>query len=116
MKNAPWAKFTMRMMPKISVRPTPRKNSSAAWESAFRHWVMRKPRKFIGAMPTRRPLPPHPPRRGRGRAANPPPPLRGGGWGGGAAFISLLERHLPARRGDFVTRQRRDDLRYRRLR
>src|SRR6185312_10249343 len=47
MKNAPCAKLMMRMMPKISVSPTPRKNSSAACESALRHWVTRKARKSI---------------------------------------------------------------------
>src|ERR1700724_3442509 len=42
MYSAPCAKFTIRMMPKISVRPTPRKNSSAACDSALTDWVRRK--------------------------------------------------------------------------
>jgi hypothetical protein len=52
MKNAPCAKLTIRMMPKISVNPTPRKNSSAACDNAFRHCVIRKPRKSITAPAT----------------------------------------------------------------
>ena len=47
MKKAPWAKLTMRMMPKISVRPQPRKNSKAACDSAFRHCAMRNGRRSI---------------------------------------------------------------------
>src|SRR5690242_16777486 len=42
MYRVPCAKLTMRMIPKIKVRPTPRKNSSAACDSALRLWVMRK--------------------------------------------------------------------------
>src|SRR5271154_5416033 len=41
MKNAPCAKLTIRMIPKISVSPTPRKNSSAACDNAFRHCTSR---------------------------------------------------------------------------
>src|SRR5437660_12625937 len=39
----------MRMMPKIRVKPTPRKNSSAACDSAFRLCVTKKARKSTGA-------------------------------------------------------------------
>src|SRR5438874_345886 len=42
----------MRMMPKISVSPTPRKNSSAACDSALRLWVTKKPRRStVGPQP-----------------------------------------------------------------
>src|SRR5215475_1406871 len=35
MYSAPWAKFTMRIRPKIKVSPTPRKNSNADSDSAL---------------------------------------------------------------------------------
>src|SRR5713101_5213433 len=42
MYSVPCAKLTMRMMPKIKVRPTPRKNRSGACDSAFKFCVTKK--------------------------------------------------------------------------
>src|ERR1700722_70598 len=95
MKNAPCAKFTMRMIPKFSVRPTPRKNTNAACDRALRHWVMRKPRKSISVQ---RDHGIAPSREGRGRI----------GW----AARSAIEGHLPAGWGDFVAWIGRKDLRH----
>src|SRR5215468_8716740 len=50
MKMTPCAKLTMRMMPKINVRPQAMKNRIAACESALRHCARMKPRKFIGLL------------------------------------------------------------------
>src|SRR5579883_3033448 len=98
MKNAPCAKFTMRMMPKISVSPTPRKNSSAACESALRHWVTRKARKSINP----------PPWPGLGQPSTSFLLQTGGKDVDGRAkpghddkgAPSAVERHLPASRSD----------------
>src|SRR5262245_62952045 len=48
MKTTPWAKLTMRMMPKISVGPHAIKNRIEACESALRHCARMKPNQFIG--------------------------------------------------------------------
>src|SRR5215475_10650613 len=48
MKTTPWAKLTMRMMPKISVSPHAMKNRIEACESALRHCARMKPNQFIG--------------------------------------------------------------------
>src|SRR5690348_15499227 len=107
MKKAPCAKLTMRMMPKISVRPTPRKNSNAACDSAFRHWVTRKPRKSILASSAlthcAARIDPGP---SPGQALS-----RNAGEITGCVHHSAIERHLPARRRDFVAREGGDDLR-----
>src|SRR3984885_3836135 len=102
MKKAPCAKLTMRMMPKISVRPTLRKNSSAACDNALRHSVTRKPRKSISGA--------------GGRWTRNSPSLCGGKRYRPrfpkSSSSSAIERHLPARGCDLVTGQRGDDLRY----
>ena len=50
MKMTPWAKLTMRMMPKISVSPQAMKNRIDACESALRHCARMKPSQFIGLL------------------------------------------------------------------
>src|ERR1019366_10715921 len=113
MKKAPCAKLTIRMMPKINVRPTPRKNSSAACDSAFRHWVIRKPRKSITIRSSCRPEARHPrlytAKASRGCRAFARHDV------GGDAHCSTIEGHLPAGRRYLITRERGDDLRHRGL-
>src|SRR4029453_11989562 len=50
MKMTPWAKLTMRMMPKISVSPQAMKKRIDACESALRHCARMKPNQFIGLL------------------------------------------------------------------
>src|SRR5215475_9303640 len=50
MKTTPWAKLTIRMMPKISVSPHAMKNRIDACESALRHCARMKPNQFIGCL------------------------------------------------------------------
>src|SRR5262245_15497634 len=93
MKTTPWAKLTMRMMPKISVSPHAMKNRIEACESALRHCARMKPNQFIGCL-------------ARTRAAGGPaghgPPARG------ASPIAVAG--APAGRRRHLTRVDLDDL------
>src|SRR5262245_58153534 len=93
MYSVPCAKFTMRMMPKISVRPTPRKNSRAACESALTPWVSRSA--SVDMRPTL-----------AGSWAAPMTPI--GAMTG--RRISIVVRHLVAGWRRALRRQRRNDL------
>src|SRR5580704_12925210 len=90
MYSVPWAKLTMRMIPKIKVRPTPRKNSSAACDSALRLCVTKKASRV-----------------------NPHPPPRTTIPGRMHSRRSVFESHLVASWRCLVTGVGRDDLRHR---
>src|SRR5262245_60861155 len=96
MYSVPCAKLTMRMMPKISVRPTPRKNNRAACESALTPWVSRS------ASVDMRPML-------AGSWVVPMTPI--GARAGGPT--SIVVRHLVAGWRRALCRQRCNDLRHR---
>src|SRR5262245_46191433 len=85
MKTTPWAKLTMRMMPKISVSPHAMKNRIEACESALRHCARMKPNQFIGGL-------------ARTRAAGGPagsgPPARGTSPIAVAGAPAIRRRHV----------------------